>query len=73
MEELNESGVNLAWETHQVIAHKLKLRPNRVFNVVSLLEDGATIPFIARYRKDQTGDMGPDLLREVATSVEELK
>ncbi|XP_059162177.1 S1 RNA-binding domain-containing protein 1-like [Physella acuta] len=73
MEELNESGVNLAWETHQVIANKLKLRPNHVFNVVSLLEDGATIPFIARYRKDQTGDMGPDLLREVATNVEELK
>ena len=37
------------------IAAKLNLRPQDVTAVLKLLEEGATIPFIARYRKDSTG------------------
>lgn len=37
------------------VATKLNLRPQDVTAVMQLLEEGATIPFIARYRKDKTG------------------
>src|ERR1700741_657978 len=38
-----------------VVAAKLNLRPQDVTAVLELLAEGATIPFIARYRKDKTG------------------
>jgi len=41
----------------QKIARQLKLRPKNVENTISLLEEGATIPFIARYRKEMTGSL----------------
>ncbi len=37
------------------IAEELKLRPEQVTNAVALLDDGKTVPFIARYRKEATG------------------
>jgi protein Tex len=39
----------------QAIASSLNIRPAQVEAVLSLFEEGATIPFIARYRKDKTG------------------
>lgn len=39
----------------QAIASSLSIRPAQVEAVLSLFEEGATIPFIARYRKDKTG------------------
>lgn len=41
----------------QPIAHALNLPPRRVEAVLELLESGATIPFIARYRKEATGSL----------------
>ena len=43
-----------------IIAHELGLQEKQVQNVLELLDSGATIPFIARYRKEAT-----DLLDEV--------
>lgn len=40
-----------------LIAKELDLSPTHVANVVKLLGEGATIPFIARYRKEMTGTM----------------
>ncbi|HOI32895.1 MAG: Tex family protein [Bacteroidales bacterium] len=40
-----------------LIAHKLNLEHHAVRNVVQLLVEGATIPFIARYRKEMTGSL----------------
>ena len=37
------------------VATKLNLREQQVATVLQLLSEGATIPFIARYRKDKTG------------------
>ena len=37
------------------ISQELGLRPEQVQAVVTLLDEGATVPFIARYRKDRTG------------------
>ncbi|QHZ48515.1 Tex family protein [Bacillus sp. NSP9.1] len=39
------------------IAKETELAPKHVGNVIQLLEDGNTVPFIARYRKEQTGSM----------------
>jgi uncharacterized protein len=40
---------------YQRIATGLHLKPQQVETVVQLLQDGSTVPFIARYRKDRTG------------------
>lgn len=45
------------------LAAELKLVPARVEAVVALIEEGATIPFIARYRKEATGGMDDVALR----------
>ena len=39
------------------IAQELKLAAHHVANVIRLFDEGATIPFIARYRKEMTGTM----------------
>lgn len=39
------------------IAKETGLAPKHVESVIQLLEDGNTVPFIARYRKEQTGSM----------------
>jgi uncharacterized protein len=48
------------------IARELDLHPSLVQNVLDLLAEGATIPFIARYRKERTGEMNEIVLRELA-------
>src|SRR5436309_2984041 len=47
------------------IATELSLPAPRVANVLKLLAEGATIPFMARYRKEVTGSMDEDQLRAV--------
>ncbi|MCA0335124.1 MAG: RNA-binding transcriptional accessory protein [Bacteroidetes bacterium] len=39
------------------ISKHLQIKPNQINQVLALVEDGATIPFIARYRKDKTGGL----------------
>jgi uncharacterized protein len=39
------------------IAQELTIAPNQVQSTASLLEEGATVPFIARYRKEATGSL----------------
>lgn len=41
----------------QMIAAACEVKPNQVNTVVQLLEDGNTVPFIARYRKEMTGSL----------------
>lgn len=52
------------------IARALNLRPTQVSAAIELLDGGATIPFIARYRKEATGTLDEDQLRQVQTSLE---
>ena len=47
------------------IAKELSIRPKQVESVISLLDDGNTIPFIARYRKEATGSLEDEVLRRV--------
>lgn len=50
----------------QQIAQELNLKLSQVENVLQLLQEGATIPFIARYRKERTGSLDEVQLREIA-------
>ncbi len=47
-----------------LLVKKTKLKPMHIINILKLLDEGATIPFIARYRKEMTGDASDDVLRD---------
>lgn len=63
----------------QLLATELELKPFQVQNALELLAEGATIPFISRYRKERTGEMNEVQLRDLAdrytylTELEERK
>jgi len=47
------------------ISDEFSIRPNYVENTVKLIDEGNTIPFIARYRKEITGGLNDQVLREL--------
>ena len=49
----------------KVIAEELKIRPAQVEATVKLIDEGNTIPFIARYRKEVTGALNDEVLRNL--------
>lgn len=50
----------------QVIGHELNLAHSKVKAALQLLNDGNTIPFIARYRKEMTGELDETEIREIS-------
>jgi protein Tex len=56
-----------------LIAEKLKIRSVQADTVLSLLEEGATIPFIARYRKDRTGALDEVVIQQIQDEFKTLK
>ena len=46
------------------LTSEFNLRPEQVTNTVKLIDDGNTIPFIARYRKEATGSLSDEILRD---------
>ena len=48
-----------------VLAKELGVKPSQVEAVVKLIDEGNTIPFIARYRKEATGGLDDAQLREL--------
>ena len=50
---------------NETIAGELNINKNQVDNTVKLIDDGNTIPFIARYRKEATGGLSDEVLREL--------
>ncbi len=49
----------------QLIAQELSLRPEQIKNALELFAEGATLPFVARYRKERTGEMNEIQLRDL--------
>ena len=49
----------------KTIANKLSVREWQVENCATLFADGATIPFISRYRKERTGGLDEVLIAEI--------
>ena len=47
------------------LAAEFHLRQNQVENTVNLIDEGNTIPFIARYRKEATGGLSDTVLRDM--------
>ena len=56
-----------------MIARELSLLPSHVQSVIDLLDDGKTVPFIARYRKEMTGSMNDQSIRILAERLEQLR
>ncbi|CAI8152106.1 MAG: 30S ribosomal protein S1 [Pseudidiomarina mangrovi] len=57
----------------QQIARELAVNPQQVQAAVALLDDGATVPFIARYRKEATGGLDDTQLRNLASRLTYLR
>ena len=49
------------------VSSKINLGPNQIKAVINMLNEGATIPFIARYRKEVTGNLNEEELRLIET------
>src|SRR5436853_7808459 len=49
----------------QIIAKELGVGPHQVAAAVALLDEGSTVPFIARYRKEATGNLDDTHLRNL--------
>ena len=56
-----------------ILIQELSLQPFQVTNTLALLEDGGTIPFIARYRKERTGELDEIQLRTLVDRFTYLK
>lgn len=52
---------------------KTKLQKTHIENILTMLEEGATIPFIARYRKEMTGGATDEVLRDFETAYHSAK
>src|SRR5262245_48856184 len=51
------------------IAQDLQIRKLQVESVVQLLDEGNTVPFITRYRKERTGGLNEELIRQIQSRV----
>src|SRR5215207_7853547 len=60
--------------THaEQISSQLNVKPSQVTAVINLLDDGNTIPFIARYRKEMTGSLDDEQIRIIADELVRLR
>lgn len=57
----------------QAVATEMSLRAEHVQNIIKLLDDGNTVPFIARYRKEMHGSMDDQTIRTLADRVQYLR
>ena len=60
-------------DINEKLAKEFKLRREQVDNTVALIDDDKTIPFIARYRKEQTGSLDDTILRELSDRLTYLR
>ena len=56
-----------------LIAQELRVRSGQIDATISLLDDGNTIPFIARYRKEATGELDEEALRTIVERLQYLR
>ena len=57
----------------KLIAEELNIKPSQVENTVKLIDEGNTIPFIARYRKEVTGGLSDEILRDLGERLTYLR
>ncbi|MFC1520703.1 Tex-like N-terminal domain-containing protein, partial [Pseudomonadota bacterium] len=57
----------------QIIAQELNVREQQVSATINLLDDGSTVPFVARYRKEATGGLDDAQLRTLNSRLSYLR
>ena len=72
-EKSKEADSTVNWSIPEVSSNRLDVPERSVKNIVRLLDEGCTLPFIARYRKEQTGSMDVQKLRDVCHLVTDLR
>ena len=60
-------------QIYKKIAEELNIRESQVEATVKLIDDGNTIPFIARYRKEVTGNLSDEILRDLGERLTYLR
>ena len=64
---------NVMEKIYKIVAEELKIPVDKVENTIKLLDDGATIPFVARYRKEITGNLDEVQIGDILQKVEYLR
>lgn len=63
---MTETELTIEQRALDIVKQELnQYSPKQIDTVLALLEDGNTVPFIARYRKDQTGSLDEVQIREI--------
>ena len=57
----------------KTIADELNIKEHQVENTINLIDSGNTIPFIARYRKEVTGNLSDEILRQLGERLNYLR
>lgn len=66
-------GIKTMDKIIKIIAEELNIKSSQVENTVKLIDEGNTIPFIARYRKEVTGGLSDEILRELGERLNYLR
>ena len=56
-----------------IIARELTVKPHQVTATINLLDDSNTVPFIARYRKEATGELNEEHIRTIEERTQYLR
>ncbi|MBQ3008030.1 MAG: hypothetical protein IJD80_00445 [Oscillospiraceae bacterium] len=66
MSENTSSEKVFSTDFNTVLAREFSIKPWQAENTIALLDEGATIPFIARYRKEKTGELDDQTIRNLS-------
>src|SRR5688572_39288 len=69
MQDLKQVAAKIA----RLIAEEIAAQPQQALAAIALLDEGATVPFIARYRKEATGGLDDTQLRNLETRLSYLR
>ena len=60
-------------DINKILKEEFNLRDSQVENTIKLIDEGNTVPFIARYRKEMTGEMSDVVLRKFSERLTYLR
>jgi len=66
MSEITTQEKVFTTDFNTVLAREFSIKPWQAENTISLLDEGATIPFIARYRREKTGELDDQTIRNLS-------
>ena len=60
-------------EISKILSNELNINQNSIDEVIKLLDEGSTVAFIARYRKEKTGDLKDNEIRDIESGLTRLR